>query len=657
MAQASGRGLFAPGAAVVALAVALAVAQSLGYLGLMAAQPELPARLTADALTGAVSLFGGLVARLAGAAALGLLAAVVAFLPRSTDTESARTTLTRWAVRAAQIWLAAGLLMTMAHPTFILGLPLTVAFTPFAWWTFVSSIPGALAWLVAAFAALVTVLVGLRSRSTGPLLIAWIIGALAVVFVDVTGNVSVGLDHDWASDAGTLAGIAGVLLGSAAVGALASVAVGIDPAAGLVRYAKTTPLLLVIGAGYAVVTWQQLAGLSPFQAASGLPAVIGFCALALLVVSAILRLVTRSSKVRLAGVLADVALLIVGVTSLNAAEHLPPPRFTVPQTTQINYLGYEVLDPPTLARLVGLGRPNLLWVVIVVVGLGLYVYGMVRARKLGTTWPVHRLLTTIIGLGLTGYLAVSGLWQYSTASFSWHMLVHMTVNMLIPILCVIGAPLMLLRAASRPRGQDALAGPTELLDDLAATGPVKILTGAPVLWAMYVFSLFLVYFTPVFPWLMRYHWGHQAMLLYFMATGFAFFNLLLAPQSNRLPYVLRFALLLSVMPFHALFAVGIMMSAGVIGEQFYAMLDIPWVTNLLADQNVAGQITWFTGEVPALIAVVVLAAQWFRSDSRAAAAADRRADVDGDDELAAYNDMLAELASRDAARTRRHDVG
>lgn len=318
-----------------------------------------------------------------------------------------------------------------------------------------------------------------------------------------------------------------------------------------------------------------------------------------------------------------------------------------------------MFDPPTIARVAGLGRPNLLWATLVVVALALYGWGVVRVRRGGGSWPVSRTLFTIAGLGLTGYLAVSGLWEYSTAAFSWHMLVHMTINMMIPVLCALGAPLTLVREASRPRDEHDLARFADLLDDLSTLRPVRILTSVPVVWAAYVFSLFLVYFSPLFPWLMRYHWGHQAMLLYFMATGFAFFNLLLSPAEHggRLPYVLRFALLISVMPFHAMFAVGIMTTPGLIGEQFYATLSIPWVPSLLADQNTAGQITWFTGEVPAFIAIVMLAAQWFRSDSRVAKAGDRRADQDGDQELRAYNEMLAELAARDTSMERsRRDV-
>jgi putative copper resistance protein D len=220
----------------------------------------------------------------------------------------------------------------------------------------------------------------------------------------------------------------------------------------------------------------------------------------------------------------------------------------------------------------------------------------------------------------------------------------------IPVLCVLGAPVSLVYAASRPRLPGELAGPKELLGGLVEHRLVRAVLSPPLVWLVYVGSLFLVYFSPLFPWLMRYHWGHQFMLLHFMIAGYAFFALLIGPDRHpwHLPYIVRFALLVSVMPFHAIFAVGIMSARGVLGEAFYRSIDVAWVGDLLNDQSIAGQVTWFTGEVPALVAVIMLAAQWFRSDSSEAAAADLLADAGGaGDELDAYNDMLAELARRD----------
>ena len=636
------------------LAVGLSIGLTSAVGGLLAFQPHLPGRPDADALTTLVSLLGDLIGHLAGMATLGGLAAIVVFTPSDAEFRlgAPGRQLARWTGRAAQVWFVAAILMTFANPTFVNGMPLGYAFRVDGWWLFLTTTPSALAWLATAAAALATAIVSYAGTRTPPFLLCWLAGAGATVFVAVTGNVSVGLDHDWATDAVVVATVAVILLSSGAVGVVSAAAAGspVDLAAGR-RYHRAVVLLaLAAAAGYGLASWQPLAGASPFEVAAGLPIVIGAALLALLIAN---RLWVRSAGELgadrlVAGAVRDLVLLIGLITCLTAATHLPPPRFLLPQSIQVNYLGYEVDVPATLERLVGLGRPNLLWVVLSLSAVGAYAWGMLRVRRAGGRWPVWRLLFWLAGWGLTLYLAISGLWMYSTAVFSWHMLVHMTINMMVPVLCVLGAPFGLIDAAARPRAAGELPGPRELLAGLAANRVVRVLLSPPVLWVNYIGSLFLVYFTPLFAWLMKYHWAHQLMLLHFLAAGLAFFSLVIGPEQHpwRLPYLVKFALLVSVMPFHAIFAVGIMMARSLIGENFYRTLDVAWVGDLLNDQNIAGQITWFTGEIPAFIAVAVLAAQWFRSDSREAARADRRADQ-GEDEMTAYNELLAELAERD----------
>ena len=634
---------------------------------LLAQQPPLPGRLGADDLTGLVALLGDVVARLSSAATLGVLAAIVVFSPSPGDDTPHRPDerLRRWLVRSAQVWFAASVLMTFANPSFVEGMAVGDSFRADAWWLFVTSTTSDLAWVASALVALAIMMLGWWARGGSAFTLAWLAGTAATVFVAVTGGVSVGLNHDWATDAVGLATLASVALCSGAVGALAAMAV--NPTSGdaaIRRYHRAVPLLIgVMAVGYGIGAWQQLAGVSPFATAFGLPVVSGFCVVALLVVSWLWRQFGEHAKGSAPwrrstrSVARDVILLIVGLTSLTAASYLPPPRYLVPQSIQINYLGYDMNVPATVARLAGFGRPNLLWLVLSATAIGLYSWGVVRVTRRGGRWPLSRLLFWLAGWGLTLYLAVSGLWMYSTAVFSWHMLVHMTVNMMVPVLCVLGAPITLLNAASRTRLPGELAGVQELVGGLAESRVIRVLLSPPLVWLNYVGSLFLVYFSSLFPWLMRYHWGHQVMLIHFMIAGYAFFALLVGPDRHpwRLPYIVRFALLLSIMPFHAIFAVGIMSSGTILGEQFYRSIDVTWVGDLLSNQNIAGQVTWFTGEIPAFVAVIMLAAQWFRSDTSEAAAADRLADAGGDgDELAAYNDMLAELASRDRGEPTNH---
>ena len=63
-----------------------------------------------------------------------------------------------------------------------------------------------------------------------------------------------------------------------------------------------------------------------------------------------------------------------------------------------------------------------------------------------------------------------------------------------------------------------------------------------------------------------------------------------------------------------------------------------------ADQHLGGAIAWGASEVPLVMVVFALVTQWARQDRRAAVRSDRHADAGLDDDLAAYNNMLRELA-------------
>lgn len=189
---------------------------------ILAILPPLPARPQADPLTGYVSLITDFVARLAALGTLGCLVAGVALLPGGPEHalgEDSRR-LARWGVRFAQLWFAAAALMTFANPAFVNGVPIGYTYSPGAWWTFQGATASGLAWTASALVALASVLVLLRSRRIVAHALAWLAGVLSLVFVAVTGNVSVGHDHDWATDAAIVGSLALLPLLSVAAGAV-----------------------------------------------------------------------------------------------------------------------------------------------------------------------------------------------------------------------------------------------------------------------------------------------------------------------------------------------------------------------------------------------------------------------------------------------------
>lgn len=624
----------------------------------VSAQPPLPGRPQQDAFTVYVSGIADLIARLASAVTLGCLAGVAFFVrpAPSAELSASGRRLARTAAHAAQVWAWSSVLLTFANSAFVNGVPMGYTLRPDAWWTFQSATPSGLAWLFSAIVAFACAAVGYASRRVAAYALALVAGAVALVFVAVTGNVTVGANHDWATDASVWLTLAVVGLVSTATAVLL-LGHGKPAAIGrrVRRYQRLVPWFAVPAlVGIGVVGWQQLAGESPLASTYGWTVLAqGGLLVALLLTWAVRQL----SGVRgLRWVLIDGVLLVGWLAVAASANHLVTPRFTVPQSIQINYLGYEVPTPVSFARLVGLGRPNWLWVALSVAAIVAYLWGVARLRRRGGSWSPGRTLPWVAGWVLMLALAVTGFWEYSTVAFSWHMFVHMTVNMLVPVLCVLGGPITLVRAASLDRSAD-LPGPRELSLAIESSRPVNRLFSPPVLWVNYIASLFLIYFTPLFPWLMRYHWAHQLMLLYFMATGYAFFNLIVGidRQRSELPHLVKLAMVISIMPFHAIFAVGIMSAKTLIGADFYRAIAVPWIPDLLADQNIAGQITWILGEIPLFVVMVALAAQWFSHDRAENAVSDIAQDSGTDDSFDAYNDMLAQLANRDrdGARGRR----
>jgi putative copper resistance protein D len=90
-----------------------------------------------------------------------------------------------------------------------------------------------------------------------------------------------------------------------------------------------------------------------------------------------------------------------------------------------------------------------------------------------------------------------------------------------------------------------------------------------------------------------------------------------------------------------------MNSRTVIGQVYYGSLELPWVPNLLTDQHLGGGIAWGGAELPLVVVLIALLSQWSRRDEREARRSDRKAELDDDSDLGAYNAMLARLAERD----------
>ncbi|WP_406312541.1 cytochrome c oxidase assembly protein [Streptomyces sp. NBC_00114] len=304
--------------------------------------------------------------------------------------------------------------------------------------------------------------------------------------------------------------------------------------------------------------------------------------------------------------------------------------------------------PPTLGRLLA-WHPQPLPVepLACLLALAAYGLGVWRLRRRGDRWPIARTLWWTAGVLTVAAVTCTGVGGYGMELFSVHMVQHMVLSMLSPILLLLGAPITLaLRAL--PTAARGRTGPRELLTRFLHSRAARVFSSPLFTLPLFIASLYGLYFTPLFDLLMGSWLSHEWMLAHFLVTGLLFFWPILGvdPAPRRTSHLLRMLELFIGMPFHAFFGIAVMMSTTLIAT-FFAHPPTTWHLTPLADQNTGGGIAWAFSEIPTLLVLMAVLVQWAGSDRRTAARTDRQADRDHDAELAAYNAYLARLAARD----------
>ena len=225
----------------------------------------------------------------------------------------------------------------------------------------------------------------------------------------------------------------------------------------------------------------------------------------------------------------------------------------------------------------------------------------------------------------------------------------MSLSMLAPILLVQGGVITLvLRTARVDRRR---AGVHSWVTQILHWRLLRVLYHPAFVFIIFIGSYYGLYFTPLFETMMSVHWAHQLMNLHFLATGYAYYSLIIGVDRppRPLPHIGKLGYTFAAMPFHAFFGVAIISAPSLFAENYYRSLALPWA-DLERSQQTAGAVAWAGGEIPLIIAIVALCIQWARQDDKEARRRDRHLDRGLDTEFDAYNDMLKKLSDRERTR-------
>ncbi|HEX4253172.1 MAG TPA: cytochrome c oxidase assembly protein [Pseudonocardia sp.] len=221
-------------------------------------------------------------------------------------------------------------------------------------------------------------------------------------------------------------------------------------------------------------------------------------------------------------------------------------------------------------------------------------------------WPVRRTVSwglAMLALLLAGNSAVA---VYGDVLFWVHMVQHLLLIMIAPILLVWAQPVRLV--------QTSLPSVGVRLERLLKRRPVRWATAPLTGLALYSALVVLTHLTG-FQQISATHSGVRAFeLAAYLAYGWLFFFPLLGGElgSWSLPYLLRFLVLALGMGADTLTGVALMLTSRPLAPA-YAASHPGWGPGALLDQEAAGAIMWFGGDLLMMILMIVVAVQWGRA--------------------------------------------
>ncbi|MGH3768344.1 MAG: cytochrome c oxidase assembly protein [Pseudonocardiaceae bacterium] len=277
-----------------------------------------------------------------------------------------------------------------------------------------------------------------------------------------------------------------------------------------------------------------------------------------------------------------------------------------------------------------------------------------RAPTAGLGWPVSATASWLAGVAVLLVSVHSSIEVYGHALLWVHMIQHLLLIMVVPVLLIWGQPVRLgLRRTPVSRLLRWLTFPVVTLGLYTSVLVITHLTG--------------------FPEAMATQPGvHHVEQVLYLVSGYLLFWPLVGSEASPwpIPHIVRFALLALAMGADTLVGVALMLTGYPLAPST-ALMRPGWGPTLLEDQNWSGAIMWVGGDVLMMLLMLAVVAQWSATGSRARLgdwlesarrqslakigsssgddqhAVDASADVDDDEEARqAYNRMLAELNRR-----------
>ena len=303
-------------------------------------------------------------------------------------------------------------------------------------------------------------------------------------------------------------------------------------------------------------------------------------------------------------------------------------------------------------------RPEPGWLVVSLLLAAGYCTLWFRGRSTVRAW---RVVSFVLGCAALWVCVASGIGAYAMDVFWMHMILHLLLIMVVPILLVLGHPITVvleaLPADRRARARRFLT-----------SRPIGIFTLPTTGLAVYTLVIVATHLTGFMDQMVMHPWLMTGEQVLYVAAGYLFFLPLIGEEPLRSDpgYLLRLVLFLIGMLPDTVVGIVLLQTDR---DPFPMMMSHhpSWAPDPLTDIHTAGGLMWAGGDglmmfaaVGLMISVVAspskrdrMAGSWLDGVRRTVIAAEvgaepgRQLDPDSDEAYEAYNRMLQRLSSED----------
>jgi putative copper resistance protein D len=322
--------------------------------------------------------------------------------------------------------------------------------------------------------------------------------------------------------------------------------------------------------------------------------------------------------------------------------------------------GMGALPELTWARFFSTWHVHPGWLAATAILLVAYAVGW-HAAGPASTVRAWRVASFVAGTTLMWACVSSAIGAYAMSVFWMHMVLHLLLIMVVPVLLVLGHPLTVLVEAFPPGEQDRIRRALH-------AWPVALLTHYATGLVLYTVVIVGTHLTDFMDQMARHAWLMTGEQVLYVVTGWLFLLPLLGEEPIRTqpPYLLRLVVLIAAMIPDTLVGIVLLQMDT---DPFPVMMGMhpAWAPSPVSDVHAGGGLMWAAGDglmmtiaVGLMIGVITTPAKrarmtgdWLESARRAtlvahvassgAEAPDAAIDPDSDEALDAYNRMLARL--------------